>query len=131
MSDYTTKQDVYEIVNRTLDRRLDGAVDKAVNKALDRRLDNAVDRAVNKALDKVIDDFAEINAQFAQSIDARFVAVETRVDTAEYGRAHLSSALDTFMKHLDDIQADNAVRDAQFAQFEASITRLEGYLSGR
>lgn len=80
--------------------------------------------SLDKKLDKTVEDLSEIISQFAQSTHEEFISV--RRDIADLKASHdkLLNTLDHFLKRLDDIEADNTARDAQFARLERWIEQL-------
>jgi septal ring factor EnvC (AmiA/AmiB activator) len=76
---------------------------------------------LDKKIDQAIEDLSEIISQFAQTTHEEFVSV--RHDIADLKASHdkLLNTLDHFPKRLDDIEADNTARDAQFARLERWI----------
>lgn len=79
---------------------------------------------VNKAVDKAVDDLSEIIQTFAQSVDNRFNEVEARLDGLDEKYNELITTLDKFLKRLDDMEANNAARDAQLARLERWIEQV-------
>lgn len=75
-------------------------------------------------VDKAVDDLSEIIQSFAQNVDERFSNVETGIAELNKKYDHLISTLDTFLKRLDDIEADNTARDAQLARLERWIEQI-------
>ncbi|MGH7157968.1 MAG: hypothetical protein ACREGD_02735 [Candidatus Saccharimonadales bacterium] len=77
-----------------------------------------VQEIVDKAVNRAVDDLSTIIRDFAFQVDERFDSLEKRVDRLEEKLGHLTETLDHFLKRLDDIEADNAARDAKLARLE-------------
>ncbi len=73
---------------------------------------------------RIVDDLSEVIAQFSERVDERFNRLEARVDRLEQQFERLQNTLDHFLKRLDDIEADNAARDAQLARLERWIEQV-------
>ena len=79
---------------------------------------------VQEIVNKAVDDLSEVIAQFASHVDERFNQLEQRVDKLEDSFNRLQNTLDTFLKRLDDVETDNAARDAQLARLERWIDQI-------
>jgi len=109
MSDYATKQDVQEIVQK------------------------AIATDVQKIVDKAVTDLSEIIANFAQQVDERFnqneaaihaldtrlTRVEERLDDLDRKFDRLLATMDRFIARLDNIETNDLARDAQFERLLA------------
>lgn len=76
-----------------------------------------VEEIVGKAVGKAVEDLSEVIANFANQVDQRFVALETRVDKLDAKFDRLLNTVDAFVKRLDDTETENTARDAQFAGY--------------
>lgn len=93
---------------------------------------------VQVVVNKAVDDLSQVIQSFAQNVDERFNKVEediarldTRLDRLETDVAglnqkydHLITTLDSFLKRLDDMEANNTARDAQLARLERWIEQV-------
>lgn len=85
-------------------------------------LDSAIAGAV-ESISEVIGSFAnQVDARFTQ-VNARFTGIENQLaevkqDTVDLKVSHerLLNTVDAFVKRLDDYEAEQAARDAQFAR---------------
>ncbi len=73
---------------------------------------NDVQEVVNKA----VDDLSLAIKEFAYHVDQRFNDLEARVTKIEKKKKKLTVTLDHFLKRLDNIEANNAARDLQYAR---------------
>lgn len=85
---------------------------------------NELTSSIDKKIDKAVDDLAGIIDSFAQQVDNRFNKVEKEIIELNKKYDHLIDTLDTFLKRLDDIEADNSARDAQLARLERWIEQV-------
>ena len=83
-----------------------------------------IQEIVDKAVNKAVDDLSQVIQSFAQQVNERFDRLEKRVDKLEQSFERLQSTLDTFLKRLDDIEKDNAARDAELARMRRWIEQL-------
>lgn len=102
MADYATKDDLKEL-ETSLDVRFE---------------------AVEKKIDKAVDDLSAIIKDFASAVDDRFNSVEARLDKLEASHVRLVNTLDSFLKRLDDIETDNAARDAKYDRLERWVQQI-------
>lgn len=79
---------------------------------------------VQEVVDKAVDDLSLVIKEFAYHIDQRFNDLEARVAKIEVNLEKLIVTLDHFLKRLDNIEADNAARDAQYARLERWIQEI-------
>jgi len=62
--------------------------------------------------------FNNIYKKLTKHSDVRFDKLEQDIAEINEKYYHLIITLDTFLKRLDDIEADNTARDAQLARLE-------------
>lgn len=100
--------------------------------------DFATKKDVEEIVGKKFDELALMIGKFANSVDERFDRLEKDVfilkddmrevkrDIKELNKKydHLIETLDGFLKRLDDIEADNVARDAQFARLQRWIEQI-------
>lgn len=84
--------------------------------ALDKRLEKQTERILTE-VGGIIDDFAFQVDQRFNKVEAELVELNTKYD-------QLITTLDRFLKRLDDIEADNAARDAQLARLDRWIHQI-------
>ncbi len=68
--------------------------------------------------------FNDIYKKLTKHFDVRFDKLEKDIAEINEKYEHLISTLDTFLKRLDDIEANNAARDAQLARLERWIEQV-------
>ena len=75
-------------------------------------------------LDDAVTDIANIIGDFSSRVDERFNKIEE--ETAQLNKKfnHLINTLDTFLKRLDDLEADNTARDAQLARIDRWVHQV-------
>jgi septal ring factor EnvC (AmiA/AmiB activator) len=71
---------------------------------------------VEKKIDKAVEDLSNIIAGFAQQVDDRFRQVEKRLDKLEASIDRLTNSIDGLIKRYNEMEVENAARDAQFAR---------------
>src|SRR5437899_5864351 len=101
------------------------ANDPVVTKSM---LDEALRDSSKATIEKIagiIRDFSNRVDERFNTVEARLHNVETRLETVEAGVAdlntkydHLITTLDTFLKRLDDQEAENAARDAHLERLD-------------
>ena len=74
--------------------------------------------SLDKKLDKRFDDVIDIMQTFMQHTDERFNKVEKDIEDIKASLDRLTNTLDGFIKRLDDLEAENAARDAQFERLK-------------
>lgn len=80
-------------------------------------LTEALDGRVNKRFD-------EFGFKLFKYLDKRFDEVNKRIDALDKKYDKLLTTLDAFLKRLDNIEIDNAARDAQLARLERWIEQV-------
>lgn len=79
---------------------------------------------VQEIVNKSVDDISQIVQSFAQNIDERFNKIEGEIAKISSSYDRLLATLDSFLKRLDDHEADNTARDAQVARLERWIEQI-------
>lgn len=83
-----------------------------------------LDRALEKQTDKILTEVGSIINDFGFQIDQRFNKVEQDIAELSSKYDHLINTLDKFLKRLDDMEANNAARDAQLARLDRWIHQI-------
>ena len=86
--------------------------------------DYATKKDIEEIVNKAVDDLTNIIQDFATAVDERFTKVEARLDRLEASHERLFNTLDAFLKRLDDIEADNAARDAKYDRLERWVQQI-------
>ena len=68
--------------------------------------------------------FDKVYTKLIKHFDVRFDKLDQDISEINEKYNHLIVTLDTFLKRLDDIEADNAARDAQLARLERWIEQI-------
>ncbi len=68
--------------------------------------------------------FDNVYKKLTNHFDMRFDKLEQDITQINKKYEHLIVTLDTFLKRLDDIEADNSARDAQLARLERWIEQV-------
>lgn len=76
---------------------------------------------LNKSLDS---GFSSLYKKLTKHFDERFDKIDKDVSEINEKYNHLVTTLDTFLKRLDDIEANNAARDAQLARHERWLEQI-------
>ncbi len=79
------------------------------------------DVATSKVLQESLDKFA---IKIIKHIDQQITGLRNDIAKIDANYEHLIGTLDTFLKRLDNIEADNAARDAQLARLERWIEQI-------
>ena len=68
--------------------------------------------------------FDNVYKKLTKHFDVRFDRLELDISKINEKYEHLIVTLDSFLKRLDDIEVDNAARDAQLARLERWIEQV-------
>ena len=85
---------------------------------------NVLDKRLEKQTERILTEVGGLINDFAFQVDQRFIALEKRVTHIEVSLEKLTNTLDHFLKRLDDIETDNAARDAQLARHDRWLHQI-------
>ncbi len=71
---------------------------------------------LSKALTKQTDEILGVMQTFMHQVDERFNKVEKDIEDIKASLDRLTNTVHGFAKNIEDMRADNAARDAQFAR---------------
>ena len=81
-----------------------------------KELKETLDEAFKKNNRIIIDEMSEVMRDLMDGFDTRFNRVEKDIVDIKVSLDRLVSTVDGFVKRLDDMETENAARDAQFAR---------------
>lgn len=73
-----------------------------------------LNKALDKALKKQTEEISEVLQVFMHQVDERFNKVEKDISDIKVSLDKLTNTIDGFLKRLDEVETEQAARDAQF-----------------
>lgn len=83
-----------------------------------------LDEALRESSKSIVDEIAGIIGDFSVRVDERFNKVEADIAELNAKYDHLVATLDTFIKRLDDQEAENAARDAHLERLDRWVHQV-------